>query len=71
MERETKLNLMRYWIFGTFVIIWTSALIFVGSVLGTGTAIFWEINFWISFIISAVLCILVYIGYTKILDMQE
>jgi len=71
MEKDNKLNLMRFWLFGTFVIIMTAATIYVGSVVGTGTAIFSDLGYWIAFIISAFLCLVSYFGYKRYLDQKE
>ena len=54
-DKQKSLNLMRFGIFGALIIIWVSALIFVGAAMGTGMAIFSELNFWIAFIVSIVL----------------
>lgn len=63
MSDQEKLNMMRFWLFGTFLIIFVATVIFVGGVLGTGFAILGQTNFWISFIIGAVLCVLWYYVY--------
>ena len=63
MEKDKKLNLMRFWIFGTFIIIVAGATIYIGSVVGTGTAIFREVRYWIAIISSALICALWYFGY--------
>jgi len=36
MEKENKLKLMKFWIFGTFIIIVAGATIYIGCVVGTG-----------------------------------
>jgi len=71
MEKENKLKLMRFWIFGTFIIIMGGATIYIGSVVGTGTAIFREMRYWIAIIASALLCGIWYYGYHKYLDQKE
>ena len=71
MEKDNKLKLMKFWIFGTFVIIVAGVTIYVGSVVGTGTAIFREMRYWIAIIISAALCILWFYAYKMFLDRKE
>ena len=70
MDKDKKLILMNFWIFGAFVIIWASSTIYVGSVVGTGTAIFREMNYWIAIIVSGLLCGLWYFGYSKYLNRE-
>jgi len=56
VEKDNKLKMMRFWIFGTFIIIMTGVTIYIGSVVSTGTAIFGEMRFWIAIFVSAILC---------------
>jgi len=63
MEKDKKLNLMRFWIFGTFIIVVAGATIYVGSVVGTGTALFREWRYWIAIVASVLICALCYYGY--------
>ena len=71
MEKENKLKLMKFWVFGTFIIIVAGATIYIGIVVGTGIAIFLEMRYWIAIIISALLCGIWYYAYTKYLDRKE
>ncbi len=71
MEKENKLKLMRFWVFGIFIIIVAGATIYIGSVVGSGTAIFSEMRYWIAIIIAAFLSVLTYYAYTKYLDRIE
>jgi hypothetical protein len=71
LEKEKKLKLMKFWIFGTFLIIIVAATIYVGVALGTGTAIFGQLYYWLAVVASAVLCVLFYFGYSKFLDRKE
>ncbi len=71
MEKDKKLKLMRFWLFGTFVIIVTGATIYIGGVVGAGTAIFSEMRYWIVVIISAILCGIGYFAYNKYLDRKK
>ncbi len=68
MEKDKKLNLMRFWIFGIFIIVVAAATIYVGWVAGTGTAIFREVRYWIAIVASALICALVYFGYKAYLN---
>ncbi len=71
MEKDNKLKLMRFWIFGTFIIVVASVTIYMGSIVGTGTAIFREMRYWIAIIVSALLCCIWYYGYHKYLGRKE
>jgi len=62
------LGLMRYWLFGTFVIVFAAATIYVGAALGTGLAIFGQLYFWIAMLVTAALCVLWYYIYKWYLD---
>ena len=68
MEKEKKLKLMQFWLFGTFIIIWAAASVYLGVAVGLGTLIFMEIEFWIAFVGTAVLCVLWYFIYKWYLD---
>ncbi len=70
MEIEQKLKLMKFWIFGTFIIVVTAATMYVGSLGGLGTVIFREMNYWIAIIVSGLLCGLWYFGYSKYLNRE-
>ena len=71
MEKENKLKLMRFWLFGTFLIIQTATTLYAGSVVGTGMAIFRDIRYWIAFVVSALLSVLAFFVYSKYLDWKE
>ena len=70
-ENNQKLNLMRFWLFGTFIIIWAAVSVYLGGVLGLGMRILGELNFWIAFVVTAVLCVLWYYLYKWILGRQS
>lgn len=63
MEKKKKLNLMQYWLFGSFIIIWVAAIVYIGAAVGLGMMIFREVEFWIAFLGSAALFVLAYFGY--------
>ena len=71
MDNEKRLNLMRFWLFGTFLIVISAILIFVGGVLGTGFAILGQLNFWLAVILIAVLCVICYYVYRWYLGRKE
>jgi membrane protein DedA with SNARE-associated domain len=71
MDKDKKLKLMNFWIFGSYVIVWASSTIYIGSVVGTSTAIFGEMRYWITIIISALLCVVWAYGYKKYLDRKD
>ena len=62
-DQEKMLKLMRFWLFGTFLIIFVAALMFVGGAMGTGFAILGQLNFWIAFIVAGGLCVAAYYIY--------
>ncbi len=67
-DKETMLKLMRFWLFGTFIILFTAVTVYVGGALGTGLAIFGELYFWLAMVITAALCVLWYFIYKWYLD---
>ncbi|MEA3349839.1 MAG: hypothetical protein U9Q82_04385 [Chloroflexota bacterium] len=67
-DKETMLDLMRFWLFGTFVILIVAATVYTGGVLGLGMLIFKELFYWLALVISAVLCVLWYFVYKWYLD---
>ncbi len=63
-EQENKLTkLMRFWLFGTFVITFVAVTIY-GGMFG-GMAIFRETNYWFIQGIVAVACVAIYFGYSR------
>jgi len=56
-EKDKLLGLMRFWLFGTFLIIVAAATIYAGGPLGTGLLIFKETNYWFAIGVAAVLCV--------------
>jgi hypothetical protein len=67
-DKETMLKLMRFWLFGTFVIVFVAVTIYVGGALGTGLLILYEPYFWLSIVITAALCVVWYFAYKWYLD---
>jgi uncharacterized membrane protein YqjE len=62
-EKQKKLKLMRYWLFGIFVIIFAAFTVYIGGVLGLGLLIMQERNYWLAIIATAVLCVAAYYLY--------
>jgi len=56
MENKKKLNLMRYWLFGTFIIFFTAITLYIGVVLGTGLMVFQFPDYWLAIGVIAILC---------------
>lgn len=68
MDNETKLKLMRFWLFGTFLIIFAAVTVYIGVVIGAGMSIFGDLNYWLAIGATAVLTILWYYLYRWILN---
>jgi len=62
-DKEKMLKLMRFWLFGTFLIVFVASTVYIGGVLKTGLMIFSQPNFWIAFVVTALLCVLWYYVY--------
>ena len=71
MEKEKMLNLMRFWLFGTFIIIMVTATIYIGAALGLGLLMFKMSSYWITLLVAAVLCAISFYIYKWYLDKQE
>ncbi|MBE9523690.1 MAG: hypothetical protein IMY76_01230 [Chloroflexi bacterium] len=71
MEKEKMLGLMRYWLFGTFVIVFVAVAIYTGGAVGLGLAIFGQTRFWLAMAITAVLCVVWYYIYRGYLNNKE
>ncbi|MCD4753722.1 MAG: hypothetical protein K8R40_11675 [Anaerolineaceae bacterium] len=69
MDDDKKLKLMRFWLFGTFIIIFAAATVFVGQF--TGMALFADWRYWASLIITAILCVGAFFIYKAILDKKS
>lgn len=67
MEHKTKmLNLMRYWLFGTFIIVFAAVTVYAGMIVGL--AILRELNYWLIIGTTAGLCVVWYFGYQRWLN---
>jgi hypothetical protein len=58
-----KLRLMRFWLFGAYVIILVAFTVYAVGVLQLGAGFLGEINYWLTWIILAVLFVAAYYGY--------
>ena len=63
MDKEKKLKLMRFWLFGVFVIIFAAVTVYIGGAVGLGLLIMREFNYWLAMIGTAILCVLAYYLY--------
>jgi hypothetical protein len=70
MEKEKLLRLMRYWLFGTFVIVFAAIVTFVGLFTDRNWALALSASLPI-WGVTAVLCIAAYFGYKWLLDRKE
>ena len=70
-DEEKMLKLMRFWLFGTFIIIFVAATLYVGAVLGTGTMILAQWRYWVAMIVAAVLCVAWYYLYKWYLNRND
>ena len=71
MEKEKMLGLMRFWLFGTFIIIFVAAAVYTGGAVGLGLAILGQPNFWIAMALTAALCVVWYYIYRGYLNKKE
>lgn len=68
MDKQKMLKLMRFWLFGTFIIVFAAVTLYAG--LWAGTAIFSQVGYWLIMIITVILCVVAYYGYKGYLDKQ-
>jgi hypothetical protein len=63
-EEKTKmLGLMKFWLFGTFIIIFAAVTVYTGAAVGTGLDILGEANYWYAMVLTAALCVAWYFVY--------
>ena len=71
MEENTKkLSLMRFWLLGAYIIILVAVTVYLFAGLGLGTPILREINYWLVWVIVAVLFVAAYYGYKWYINRQ-
>ena len=68
MEKDKLLKLMRFWLFGTFIIVFAAVTVFAGMIVGM--AIFSQLNYWLIIGITAIVCVAGYYIYKGYLDKQ-
>ncbi len=63
-EKEKKLKLMRFWLFGTFVIFFAGVTVYfgviaqaVGVIIDTNISIFTNMYYWVFVVVLALLCV--------------
>ena len=63
-EKEKKLKLMRFWLFGAFAIFFAAVTVYfgaiaqaVGVIINENTSIFTNVYYWIFMVILALLCV--------------
>ena len=62
-DKEKMLKLMRFWLFGTFVIIFTAVTIYIGAALGFGLLVMRQTNYWLAMFVIAALSAAIYYFY--------
>jgi len=62
-DKEKMLRLMRFWLFGTFVIIFAAVTVYIGGALGFGLLILSQPNYWLAMFIIAALSAAIYYFY--------
>jgi hypothetical protein len=62
-EKNKMLGLMKFWLFGTFIIIFAATTIFTGGALGLGLEIIMQTGFWMAMIVTALLCVIWFYVY--------
>lgn len=62
-DRNKQLELMRFWLFGSLLIIFVAVAVYVGGALGTGLAILYSKNYWIALGVAIVLGVIWYFFY--------
>jgi hypothetical protein len=70
-DQEKMLKLMRFWLFGTFIIIFVAVTIYVGGALGLGLLILRQLNYWLAVLITAALCVLWYYIYKWYIEKKK
>jgi len=61
---------MRFWLLGAYIIILVAVTVYLVAGLGLGTPILREINYWLAWVIVAVLFVAAYFGYKWYLNRQ-
>ncbi len=70
MDKDKMLGLMRFWLFGTFIIVFAATTVYTGGAVQMGLEVLKQPNYWISMAVVAVLCVVWYYVYKWYLDRQ-
>lgn len=62
-EKAKMTKLMRFWLFGTFIIIFAATTVYTGGAVGLGLLIMRQPGYWLAMGITAVLCVVMYYVY--------
>lgn len=65
--KESLLNLMRFWLFGTFIIIFVATFVYVGMFANMNWLLVLKSG-WYMWVIILVLCVGAYFGYAAYLN---
>ncbi len=68
---DKMLKLMKFWLFGTFVIIFVAATVFVGASLKTGLLIMTQWRYWVAMLLAALICVAWYYIYKWYLNKKK
>ena len=69
MNEDKKLKLMKFWLFGTFVIVIAAVTVYLG--MFAGLSLFSEWRYWLVVVIAAVLSIGSFFLYQGILNKKQ
>ncbi len=74
-DKEKQLNLMRFWLFGTNLIVIMAVTVYAYFITRAAGAsaldIFGQLNYWIIVLVTVVLSVVVYYVYKGYIDKQE
>jgi len=62
--------MMRFWLLGAYIIILVAVTVYLIAGIGLGAAVLREINYWLAWVIVAVLFVAAYYGYKWYLNRQ-
>ena len=60
LDNTKLLGLMRYWLFGTFIIVFVAITVYIGLFVGWANALLSGLPIWG---ITGILCLVAYFGY--------
>ncbi len=62
-EKNKMTKLMKFWLFGTFIIFFAATTVYTGGALGLGMKILQQPNYWYAMIGTAALCVVWFYVY--------